>query len=117
MGGAILFLMLLLLLISAMYSMTVMFLSEWLKKSAGVMAVPFGIMIFTLFIDIPYSYGTVSKVYELLPTNLLMTWELWDDRLLSVLGNYMYWEDAGRAHIGKRKLSDLVRRRFTGRML
>ena len=89
MGGAILFLMLLLLLISAMYSMTVMFLSEWLKKSAGVMAVPFGIMIFTLFIDIPYSYGTVSKVYELLPTNLLMTWELWDDRLLSVLGNYM----------------------------
>lgn len=46
-------------------------------------------MIFTLFIDIPYSYSTVSKVYELLPTNLLMTWELWDDRLLSVLGNYM----------------------------
>lgn len=81
--------MLLLLLISVIYSMTVMFLSEWLKKSAGVMAVPFGIMIFTLFIDIPYSYGTVSKVYELLPTNLLMTWELWDDRLLSVLGKYM----------------------------
>lgn len=89
MGGAVLFLMLLLLLISVMYSMTVMFLSEWLKKSAGVMAVPFGIMIFTLFIDIPYSYGTVSKVYELLPMNLLMTWELWDDRLLSVLGKYM----------------------------
>ena len=89
MGRAVLFLLLLLLLISVMYSMAVMFLSEWLKKSAGVMAVPFGIMIFTLFIDIPYSYGTVSKVYELLPTNLLMTWKLWDDRLLSVLGNYM----------------------------
>ncbi len=88
-GGAVLVLVSLLLLISVMYSMAVMFLSEWLKKSAGAMAVPFGIMIFTLFIDIPYSYGTVSKVYELLPTNLLMTWELWDDRLLSVLGNYM----------------------------
>lgn len=89
MGGSVLLLLFLLLVISVLYSTAIMFLSEWLKKSVGVMAVPVGIMIFTLFVDVPYRFKTLSQIYDLLPTNLLMRQELWDDRLFSVLGNHM----------------------------
>ncbi len=89
MGQLILLLFFLVLVISALYSIAIMFLSEWLKKSVGVMAVPVGIMIFTLFVDIPYRFKTVSQIYDLLPTNLLMRQELWNDRLFSVMGKYL----------------------------
>lgn len=89
MGQLILLLFFLVLLISALYSIAIMFLSEWLKKSVGVMAVPVGIMIFTLFVDIPYRFKTISQIYDLLPTNLLMRQELWNDRLFSVMGKYL----------------------------
>lgn len=89
MGQLILLLIFLVLVISALYSIAIMFLSEWMKKSVGVMAVPVGIMIFTLFVDIPYRFKTVSQIYDLLPTNLLMRQELWNDRLFSVMGKYL----------------------------
>lgn len=42
-----------------------------------------------MFVDVPYRFKTLSQIYDLLPTNLLMRQELWDDRLFSVLGNHM----------------------------
>ncbi len=88
-GESVLVLVFMLLAISAMYSSVILFLSEWLKKGVSVMAILVGIMTFTLFIDIPFQLRTLSQVYDLLPTNLLMPWGLWDDRLFSVFGGYL----------------------------
>lgn len=66
-----------------------MILSEILKNSVAVMAIPVGIMILTMMIDIPYQFRIASQIYDLLPTNLLTVWELWDDRLVSVFGKYL----------------------------
>ena len=88
-GESVLVLVFMLLAISAMYSIVILFLSEWLKKGVSVMAILVGIMTFTLFIDIPFQLRTLSQVYDLLPTNLLMPWGLWDDRLFSVFGGYL----------------------------
>lgn len=88
-GESVLVLVFMLLAISAMYSIVILFMSEWLKKGVSVMAILVGIMTFTLFIDIPFQLRTLSQVYDLLPTNLLMPWGLWDDRLFSVFGGYL----------------------------
>ncbi|MDE7066420.1 MAG: hypothetical protein K2O83_01860, partial [Schaedlerella arabinosiphila] len=88
-GESVLVLVFMLLAISAMYSIVILFLSEWLKKGVSVMAILVGIMTFTLFIDIPFQLRTLSQVYDLLPTNLLIPWGLWDDRLFSVFGGYL----------------------------
>lgn len=88
-GKSVMILFFLVLFISVLYSIGIMFLSEWLQKSVGVMAVPVGMMIFTLFVEIPYRFRALSQIYALLPTNILMRQELWDDRLFFVLGKYM----------------------------
>lgn len=81
-------LFLLFVLIAILYSIGIMFLSIVLKNSVTVMAVPVGIMILTMLIDIPYQFRSASQIYDLLPTNLLVKWELWDDRLISVAGKF-----------------------------
>lgn len=88
-GKSVMILFFLVLFSSVLYSITIMFLSEWLKKSVGVMAVPVGIMIFTLLVEIPYRFRAVSQIYAMLPMKILMRQELWDDRLFLALGRYM----------------------------
>lgn len=88
-GESILVLLFVLLIISVLYSVAIMILSEILKNSVAVMAIPVGIMILTMMIDIPYQFRIASQIYDLLPTNLLTVWELWDDRLVSVFGKYL----------------------------
>lgn len=88
-GESVLVLLLVLLIISVLYSVAIMVLSEILKNSVAVMAVPVGIMVLTMMIDIPYQFRTASQIYDLLPTNLLFTSELWDDRLFSFFGKYL----------------------------
>lgn len=72
-----------------LYSIVTMFLSEWLKRSAAVMAILTGFMLLTMMFDIPYSYRIASQAYDLLPTTLLVEWQFWDDRLFSVFGTYL----------------------------
>jgi len=74
---------------SVLYGIVTMFLSGWLKNSVAVMAILAGCMIFTMMIDIPYGFRTASQIYDLLPTTLLVHWQLWDDRLVPVLGTYL----------------------------
>lgn len=88
-GESIIILFGVLLIISVLYSVAVMVLSEMIKNSAAVMAVPVGIMILTMMIDIPYQWRIPSQIYDLLPTNLLIKFQLWDDRLVSVFGRYL----------------------------
>lgn len=88
-GESVVILLLMLLTISVLYSIAIMILSEILKNNVAVMAIPVGIMLLTMMIDIPYQFRTASQIYDLLPTNLLTTWALWDDRLFSVFGKYL----------------------------
>lgn len=88
-GDSILILFFTLLIVSVLNSIVIMFLSESLKNSVVVMAIPVGIMTLTMMIDIPYQFRIFSQIYDLLPTNLLMVWELWDDRLVSLFGEYL----------------------------
>lgn len=88
-GESVLVLFFTLLAVSFLYSIVIMFLSELLKNSVAVMAIPVGIMILTMMMDIPYQFRIPSQLYDLLPTNLLVSWELWDDRLVSVFGKYL----------------------------
>lgn len=88
-GESVLVLFFMLLVLSVLYSIVIMFLSELLKNSVAVMAIPVGIMILTMMIDIPYQFRSLSQIYDLLPTNLLAAWELWDDRLVSLFGKYL----------------------------
>ncbi len=88
-GRAVLILFGLFLTVSMLYSIVTMFLSEWLKRSAAVMAILTGFMLLTMMFDIPYSYRIASQAYDLLPTTLLVEWQFWDDRLFSVFGTYL----------------------------
>lgn len=88
-GESILILFFTLLVVSVLNSIVIMFLSELLKNSVVVMAIPVGIMLLTMMIDIPYQFRIFSQIYDLLPTNLLMVWELWDDRLVPLFGEYL----------------------------
>ncbi len=88
-GGAVLVLFFTAIVISVLYSVAIMVLSELLKNSIAVMAIPVGIMFLTMLVDIPYQFRTLSQIYDLLPTNLLVTWAFWDDRLVSIFGKYL----------------------------
>lgn len=87
-GGSILILFFSLIAISVVYGCVIMLLSAILKSNVAVMAVPVGIMILTMMVDVPYQFRLASQVYDLLPTNLLNTTELWDDRLICIFGKY-----------------------------
>lgn len=87
-GESIWILLLTLIVVSILYGNMIMFLSEVLKSNVAVMAIPVGIMVLTMMVDVPYQFKFASQVYDLLPTNLLTEWELWDDRLIAICGRY-----------------------------
>lgn len=87
-GESILILLLTLIIISVLHGSMIMFLSEVLKNNVAVMAIPIGIMVLTMMVDVPYQFRLASQIYDLLPTNLLTKWELWDDRLIAICGRY-----------------------------
>lgn len=87
-GESILILFFTLLTISLLYGCLIMFLSAVIKNGIAVMAIPVGMMAMTMMMDVPYQFRLASQIYDLLPTNLLTKWELWDDRLISVFGQY-----------------------------
>ena len=88
-GGSVLVLLVNLIVISMVYGSLIMLLSAILKSNVAVMAIPVGIMILTMMVDIPYQFRLASQVYDLLPTNILNKTELWDDRLICIWGKYI----------------------------
>lgn len=88
-GTSVGLLFLLFLILAILYSAGILFLSETLKNTIAVMAIPVSIMILSTLIDIPYQFRTASQIFDFLPTNLFAVWELWDDRLISIFGNYV----------------------------
>ena len=76
-------------ILGIVYSILAMFLSEAVKNAVAVMAIMTGGMLLTMLIQIPYQHRAISQVYSLLPTRILNVEQLWDGRLLTVLGLHL----------------------------
>lgn len=65
-----------------------MVLSEKCKSGVGTMAVVVGILILAGFLYIPEQYRIISQLWNMIPSNMTAVWNIFDVRLVSVLGNY-----------------------------
>ncbi len=65
-----------------------MVLSEILKNGVGTLAVISGIIIFSMFVDIPGHVRILSQAWDYLPNNFLAIWSIFDCRLVSFAGRY-----------------------------
>lgn len=88
MGQAVMMMSAVYIAASIFCSIITMFLSEAIQNGVAVMGIMTGSMIVTMLISIPYRFRVISQVYELLPTELLKVWQLWDNRLVNFLGTY-----------------------------
>ena len=71
------------------YSVITMFLSEALNNSVAVMGVMVGGTLFTVLTTLPYNWGLISRMYELIPTVLLNMEKLYYGKLIPVFGTYV----------------------------
>ena len=71
------------------YSVITMFLSEALNNSVAVMGVMVGGTLFTVLTSLPYNWGLISRVYELIPTVLLNMEKLYYGKLIPIFGTYV----------------------------
>lgn len=65
-----------------------MVLSEMCKSGVGTMAVVVGILILSGFLDIPDQYRILSQLWDMIPSNMTAVWNIFDVRLVPLLGNY-----------------------------
>lgn len=86
MGQAVFFLGGVFIIISILYSILVMFLSEAVGNGVAVMGIMVSTMFFSMLIQVPYRHRIASQIYNLLPTVILNVQQLWDNRLVIVFG-------------------------------
>lgn len=86
MGQAVFFLGGVFIIISILYSILVMFLSEAAGSGVAVMGIMVSGMFFSILVQVPYRYRITSQIYNLLPTVILNVQQLWDNRLVIVFG-------------------------------
>lgn len=86
MGQAVFFLGGACLIISILYSILVMFLSEAVGNGVAVMGIMVGAMFFSMLIQVPDRHRIASQIYNLLPTVILNVQQLWDNRLAVIFG-------------------------------
>ena len=67
----------------------VMVLSEVVKNGTGTLAVANGIILLTVFVDMPYRYRVLAQIWEYLPSEFLSTWSIFDSRLVPLAGTYL----------------------------
>ena len=67
----------------------VMVLSEALKNGTGTLAVANGIILLTVFVDMPYRYRALAQIWEYIPSELLSIWSIFDSRLVPLAGTYL----------------------------
>lgn len=84
MGQAVFFFGGVFIIISILYSILVMFLSEAVGNGIAVMGIMVSAMFFSILIQVPYRHRVASQIYNLLPTVILNVQQLWDNRLVIV---------------------------------
>lgn len=76
-----------LIITAAFVSILVMLLSETLHSNIAAMSITSGLIILGMLIQIPSEYRFLSQLWDYLPTSFLAMWNVFDQRLISVLGN------------------------------
>lgn len=66
-----------------------MMLSELMRSAPAVLSLICGIMIFTLFVNVPSGYRVLSQMYALIPTKLINEMGFLDNRMIHVFGKYV----------------------------
>lgn len=89
MGEAVLLMTAIYLLVSILYGITAMVLSEVMNNSVAAMGLMMGFMMFVLMFEVPENYRIISQIYELLPIRILAPWLFMEDRLIPFMGGYL----------------------------
>lgn len=87
-GEAVLVLCGLMVFASVVTGIFVMMLSEVLRHGVGTLAVVFGSILITMFVNIPDQYRFAAQLYDFLPANLLMFGNAFDSWLVKVFGAF-----------------------------
>ncbi|MBD5540639.1 MAG: ABC transporter permease subunit [Lachnospiraceae bacterium] len=88
MGEAVLICLLLLftgMILSVIFTMV---LSEKCKSGVGTMAIVVGILILSGFLHIPGQYRIISQLWDMIPSNMVAVWNIFDERLIPAFGHY-----------------------------
>ncbi len=67
----------------------VMVLSEILRNAVGTLAVISGVIILSMFVDIPYHFRVLAQIWDYLPSMFLSLWNIFDCRLVPFAGTYL----------------------------
>lgn len=65
-----------------------MILSERCRSGVGTMAIVAGILILSMFFNIPGQYRVLSQIWDMIPSNMAAVWNIFNVRLVSVFGHY-----------------------------
>lgn len=87
-GQAILIIYGLLVVTTVLVSVFVMVLSEMLHSNIATLAITSGILIFSMICSVPSQYRILSQIWDWFPSAFLTPWNIFDVRLISIMGSY-----------------------------
>ena len=75
-----------LLVTAALMSVAVMFLSELFRSGIGALSVTTAMLLASALVQVPPQYRVLGQLWDYLPTSFLAMWNVFDCRLVSMLG-------------------------------
>lgn len=73
----------------------VMVLSELLHNSIGTLALVMGMIILSMFLNIPVQYRVISQMWSYLPSEFIAVWSIFSPQTVSVFGKiFISWQVA-----------------------
>lgn len=82
-------------LASVLTGIFVMLLSELLRSGVSTLALTMGIMIFTMFFNMPEQYRALYQLFGYLPSELVTVWNIFSVQTVPVFGTYLTaWQAA-----------------------
>ncbi|MCH5334020.1 MAG: ABC transporter permease [Agathobacter sp.] len=88
-GQAVLIAYGLMLIASILTGIFTMVLSEILRNGIGTLSVIGGIILLSMFVNIPYHYRVLAQIWDYLPCSYLTIWNVLDCRLVPFFGTYL----------------------------
>lgn len=85
-GGAILLSYLMIVLAGVITGVFVMMLSELLRSNIGTLSVVVGMIMLTLFFNVPEQYRVMSQLWDYLPSEFVAVWSIFGRRTVPMFG-------------------------------
>lgn len=94
-GEAVFILLGLLLIVALFHTVLAMLLSEYFCSSTIPLAILAGIVMLSMFVNVPYEYRLLSQLWNMIPVNLVAIWGIFSDRLYPFFGTFLTaWQAA-----------------------